>query len=197
MNGRGSITWLWPMGLWPVAVVLALPALPTAAQEPGQAARQATRTIADFAGTWRGGGMAEDVGGGAAAVTMRDLEVTISPERDGFRLAWTTVVHGADPAPYRREATLTFRPTDRPNVFGAAGSGNPMEGGTLSWARLHGATLSVYQIVLNESGGFELTSTDRTLDESGGESGMALVFRRLSDGQPVRTATGRLERVGG
>jgi hypothetical protein len=150
-----------------------------------------------FFGTWEGTAIAEDSESLFFDVTSRDMNVEIRQADGGFRVFWTALLRrGGDPENpdvYRRSAELTFRPAAEPGLYEAESSGNPLEGGVLSWARLHGRTLSVYQLTLNEEGGYELTSYDRTLTGQG----MELVFRRLRDGEPVRSVTGRLVKTGG
>ena len=47
-------------------------------------------------------------------------------------------------------------------------------------------------MALNDRGGYELTTYDRTLTGVG----MDFEFRRLRDGEPVRTVSGRLVKTG-
>ena len=160
-------------------------------------ARAADVPIAAFYGTWQGAGVAENADSLYFAMTTRDFNVVVVPAGEGFTVTWTTIIHsGGDPNNpdiRRREATLTFEPAERTGVFEATNSGNPVDGEVLSWARIDENTLSVYQMTLNESGGFELTSYDRTLTGLG----MELHFRRLRDGEQVRTVTGRLIKISG
>ena len=159
--------------------------------------RAADAPIEAFFGFWQGNGVAENADSLYFAVTTRDFDVRIEPADGGFRITWTTIIRsGGDPNNpdvRRREATLTFRPSDRPDVFEATASRNPLEGGVMSWARIEENTLSVYQMTLNDRGGYELTSYDRTLSGVG----MELAFRRLRDGEEVRTVTGRLIKISG
>ncbi|NNG03469.1 MAG: hypothetical protein HKM95_05135 [Inquilinus sp.] len=147
-----------------------------------------------FYGRWIGSGLAEGIDTRALELSPRDLDVSIEPDDDGFRVQWTTVIReAASPAANTREraASLTFQPTDRPGVFSAKESGNPQDGGVLSWARLAGDTLSVFQMAMTDRGGFAFTAYARTLTDTG----MALEFSRFTDGVPERRATGRLVRM--
>lgn len=167
------------------ALVLAAWLAPAAAE---------TAPLDRFYGQWQGTGLADDADARFFAMGARDLDVRIEPSGDGFKLTWITLTRGgnaANPEVQRREQSLTFDKTDRPFVFQAEDSASPLEGGILSWARLHDATLSVYQMALSETGGFELFSYDRTLTQDG----MELVFRRLRDGDQIRAVHGRLNRV--
>jgi len=160
-------------------------------------ARAADVPISAFYGTWQGAGMAEDADSVYFAMTTRDFNVVVGPAGNGFTVTWTTVIHsGGDPNNpdiRRRETTLTFEPADRAGMYNATNSGNPVDGEVLSWARIEDNTLSVFQMALNDSGGFELTSYDRTLTGLG----MELDFRRLRDGEEVRKVTGRLIKIAG
>ncbi|MEE8270699.1 MAG: hypothetical protein V3R98_03060 [Alphaproteobacteria bacterium] len=167
-----------------LAALLLVAAMPATAAED--------LPLGAFFGTWQGHGVAENADSLYFAITTRDLDVVIKPDGDGFEITWTTVIRSGgdpnDPDVRRREATLEFRATDRPAVFEAESSGNPLEGDVLSWARITENTLTVYQMVLNDGGGYDLTSYDRTISDLG----MELVFRRLRDGDAVRSVTGRL-----
>jgi len=176
-----------------VGLVAAIATAPAAAQDDAETVE--TVPLERFFGSWAGEGVSEGEDEMFLSLSAQDLDVTIGDAGDGFRVEWTTVFRTGspdDPQIRRRSATLTFEPTDREGVWEAESSENPLEGGTLSWARLEGATLSVYQLVLNDAGGYDLTSYARTLD---GEA-MALVFTRLRDGAPIRHVRGRLTRTG-
>ncbi|MEQ8968418.1 MAG: hypothetical protein RID91_21545 [Azospirillaceae bacterium] len=149
-----------------------------------------------FFGVWRGTGISEDKDQLFFSMSDRDMDVDIFGLGEGFRVRWTTVIRSGDPdSPdrRRRSAELSFEPVDRPGLYRATTGGSPLDGEILSWARLHGRTLSVYQMMLNEEGGFDIAHYDRTLE--GGDR-MALVFRRLRDGQEIRAVRGTLTREG-
>ena len=170
------------------ALLVMFGALPATAQDA---------PISAFFGTWQGAGVAENADSLYFAMTTRDFDVTIAPAGDGFTITWTTVIRGGgdpgNPDVRRRQASLTFEPSGRPGVYEAVGSANPVGGGVLSWARIADTTLSIHQMTLNDSGGFELSTYDRTLTALG----MELSFRRLRDGEQIRTVTGRLIKTAG
>ena len=161
------------------------------------AARAQDLPASAFYGTWEGSGVAENADSLYFAMTTRDFDVVIGAAGDGFTVTWTTVIRsGGDPNNpdiRRRQASLTFEPAARPGVYESTDSGDPLDGGVLSWARIDGNTLSIHQMTLNDSGGFELTTSDRTITSLG----MELSFRRLRDGEQVRTVTGRLIKIAG
>lgn len=177
----------------PLAALALLAVAPAAAQDVEEFAPPEV-ALSDFAGTWTGESVVLGPDVPDAAVESRDLNVVITPRDGGFHILWTAVVlRGApdDPEVERREAIIEFAPTDRDHVFRNVVSGNPLEGEVLSWARLHGRTLSVYRMRLNEHGGYEVAVYDRTLTDDG----MDLHYQRFRDGEAVRTITGHLARM--
>ena len=123
---------------------------------------------------------------------MRDLGVRVSPTADGFNVAWTTVLRqGGDPDNpnvRRRSSALDFVPTAKPGVFHATQSGEPLAGGTFTWARIKHSTLTVYLLNIDDDGIYDMLSYARTL--TGG--GMDLTFTRIRDGEPQRTVNAKL-----
>lgn len=158
------------------------------------AAAQDALPIDAFVGEWRGTGVAEDEDNLFFSMTLRDLDVTIRPTETGFTVHWTSLIRGGspdDPDVRRKGAALTLERAKAPGVYRAIDSADPLQGGVMSWARVTGRTLSVYQMALNAEGGYELTSYERTLDDKG----MALTFTRIRDTVVVRTVKGRLAKT--
>ncbi len=152
--------------------------------------------ITAFYGHFEGSGIAEDTDSLYFDVTVRDLDVKIGPEGDGFYVEWTSVIRaGGDPAnpDIRKKSTrASFSPTDRVGVFQVRDHGDVLGGDPLNWARINENTLSVNVFVIRDDGGYEVQSYDRTLDTNG----MILEFTRIRDGDPVRKVEGRLVKVG-
>ena len=92
----------------------------------------------------------------------------------------------------RKKPTPTLVPTGVPGVFRGTGSGDPLAGGELCWARIQGATLKIFLMMVDGSGIYELQQYDRTLSGTG----MQLTFTSLRDGDRVRTVKGRLVKTG-
>ena len=149
-----------------------------------------------FFGTFTGTGVAKNRDSLYFAVTVRDLDVRIHPAGAGFRLRWTTVIRrGGDPARpdiRRKSATRTLIPAGAPGTFRCDDSGDPLAGKELCWARIRGATLSLFLMTVNEAGTYELQQYDRTLTGVG----MTLTYMRLRDGDEVRVVKGRLAKTG-
>ncbi len=158
-------------------------------------ARAADLDIKAFFGTFQGGGVANDADSLYFGVTARDFDVQIAPAGNGFEVKWTSVIRSggtpSKPDVRRKTSALTFAPTNRPGVWRASDSGDPVGGNNAAWARIGGNKLSVYLMVVLDDGRYELQQHDRTLTGQG----MELVFTRLRDGDQVRTVKGRLVKV--
>ena len=157
--------------------------------------RPPTLEIADFVGEWQGMGILETEDSLFFSMNRRDIDVRIEGNNSRFTVEWTAVTRSGnnpdDPEIRRESASLTFTPSDHPHVYEASTSADPLGGGVLSWARLHGETLSVYQMAILEDGGYSVATYDRTLVNNE----LQLRFVRLQDGQPVRQVNGQLSRV--
>ena len=161
------------------------------------AAQDRNRPIDAFFGTFSGGAIAENEDSIYFAVTARDTDVTIRPEGKGFSVNWTSVIRrGGDPKKpdvRRKSTTKAFAPTGTAGLYRAAGKlADPLEGDELSWARIKGSTLTVYLMVIDSAGAYQLQRYDRTLSPTG----MQLTFTRVKDGERVRTVKGRLVKTG-
>lgn len=155
-------------------------------------ARAQDLPIAAFFGSFKGGGVAENRDSIYFGVTVRDLDVTIRPEGSGFRVDWTTIIRkGGDPNKprVRRKAqSAVFMPTGQPGVYRAVDLADPLQGGKYTWSRIAKQTLYVYGLLIDDKGRYDMQIYERTLKASG----MDLVFRRVFDGEPVRTVNGKL-----
>ena len=173
---------------WPLAAALAA-TLSLALLAPVQAR---DLSIAAFYGNWRGSALSETELSVYFRLTARDLDVTIRPAPGGFTIAWTTVLRQkgdpGNPDIQRKSAMLAFVSAGRPSLWRATTSGDPIAGQALTWARIKGQTLTVTSMAITDDGGFEMQIYRRTLSARG----MELEFTRLRDGEPVRTARGRL-----
>jgi hypothetical protein len=132
----------------------------------------------EFHGDWRGEEVSV-VEGDGVEVTAEDLNVRIEPdEAAGFRMHWTTLEREKAGGPLARHPVEAhFVPAGRPGVFafeaedssmllslfGDPATSNPLEGEPLLWARFDGGALSVYGLVINTEGGFDLYQHVRRL----------------------------------
>jgi hypothetical protein len=172
---------------------------PTRSVEPSPNRHRPPSTLAHaldikaFFGNFTGNGLADGADVAYFGVTQRDLDVKISPAADGgFTVAWTTVLRGGgdpkDPKVRRRETTMTFAPGPRPGLFHALDNGDPLTGGTISWARVSRNALFIRQFTVLDDGRHELQTYERTLSGSG----MTLLYTRVLDGERTRRVRGKL-----
>lgn len=151
---------------------------------------------AAFFGTYQGSGVSSNRDSIYFAVTPRTFDVVIRQAANGFEVSWTTLIRrGGDPDnpdERQKKATRRFVATSNPQIFRGADSADATAGGVQSWARIEGATLSVYEMRVLASGAYDVQKYDRTVTAEG----MTLVYTRLRDGEPVRTVKGRLARTG-
>jgi hypothetical protein len=148
-----------------------------------------------FYGHYQGSGIAENEDSLYFGVTVRDLDVRVGPEGDGFFVEWTSVIRGGgdpnNPDIRKRSARVAFSPSAKPNVFTSKSATDPMAGG-LIWARLLDQTLTVNVMRISDNGSYTVQTYNRTLSGTG----MTLNFVNTADGEPLRQVEARLVKVG-
>jgi hypothetical protein len=149
--------------------------------------------IKAFYGKFGGTGFADGDDAAYFGMSQRDLDVQIEGAANGgFRVTWTTVLRdSSDPkVPHfrRRQATLTFVPGTKPDVYQASESGDPLSGGTVSWANITRNTLTVHQFTVLPDGRHDVQTYARTLSGTG----MDLVYTRVVEGERQRRVKGKL-----
>lgn len=131
--------------------------------------------------------------------TPRDMSVSIRETRDGFTVQWTSITHKPDGRTKEKSYSIDFLPSDRPgiysaamtrNVFGHAVQLDPMKGEPFVWGRIHGDTMTLYSLFVDDEGGYELQQFDRTL----AEGGLMLNFTNLRNGDKQRSVSTFLKR---
>ena len=171
--------------VWLAALLLALPSVCLGAEGYDK-----------FMGEYEGEGSSVT----EPSLRKRDLKVTISPTEDGFQVAWVSVTRRASGKIKRSAYAINFKPSKRDHIYSAAMRtdmfGNqvpldPMRGDPYVWARIDGDTLFVYQMLINEKGGYEMQVYERTFTATG----LDLTYSRVRDGEVLRTITGKLKRV--
>lgn len=163
--------------------------------------------LTSFYGQWRGTEVAVENDGLGIELRPDDLNVTITPDGDGFRLHWVTLErHPLAGTFTRREAEARFQPTARPGVFAfeetpgtllgrlfaSPATGNPLEGETLLWARLDGPALVIYSLGITHDGGFDLHRAAHRLEDGD----MALEHTIRIEDQAEIAIRGRLKPAG-
>ncbi len=156
----------------------------------------AADSVKPFFGRYEGQSVSVDGGG----VTKRDISVEIGAFENGFTLTWTALIPRANGSAARKSYTSNFKPTDNPttfkavqrrNMFGGMEPNDPLGGDPYVWARLKDDTLSVFALVIDEAGTYEVQVYDRTLTEKG----LALAFSRYREGKLLRRVEGTLTRA--
>lgn len=130
---------------------------------------------------------------------QRDLGVSISQTKQGFKVIWNTTTHKPSGEIKTKTHDIEFVSTKRENIYSSAMRTNvfggrtaldPMEGDPYVWARITDDTLSVYALLVTEEGGYEMQVYDRTLTPDG----LDLRFSRIRDGENLRLIEARLKR---
>ena len=151
--------------------------------------------VKSFYGHFQGSGVAENSDSLYFGVTVRDLDVKIGAEGNGFYVEWTIVIRGGGDRNNsdirRRTQRISFTPGDTANFFNAVGRQDP-RGKGLTWAQIEKQTLSVYVMQITEAGGYVIQTYKRTLKGTG----MHLKLINVANGEPQREVDARLVKVG-
>jgi hypothetical protein len=151
--------------------------------------------IAAFAGHFSGTGVAKDEISKTFDETVRNIDVIITPDGDGFALSWATVLRkdgDADETDIKQNHhALYFEATEHASVFQSGVEVDPLAGWPFVWARIQERTLTIDSLLVHEDGSYEMQTYDRTLTDAG----MELYFTRFRDGRLVRSVSGTLTRV--
>jgi hypothetical protein len=149
-------------------------------------------SIGDFVGHFRGEAQVQ-AGDRFFIQQLRDAEVDLRAESDGFRLSWTTVIHydeGDKSKVRRRNAEMRFVAGPISNQFRSPEPLEPYAEKPVAWAYIDGNTLVVHVLSILADGNYELQTYERSL--SGNT--MTLHFSRVFPGRPELVVSGRLQR---
>lgn len=133
-------------------------------------------------------------------MSTRETSVEIKPDGRGFTVEWLTVSPKPDDKDARKAYSVKFRSTKREgiyasavrtNLFGKAVPNDPLKGEPFVWAKISRDTLTVYTLLITNSGQYEMQVNERTLTRDG----IDLQFSRVRDGELILTVIGRLKRV--
>jgi hypothetical protein len=151
-------------------------------------------SIKAFKGTWGGSAVANNRDSLYFGVTIRDLDVTITPKAGGFDIGWTTVIRRGGtptkPKVRKKSVLMHFVNTGRKGVWKLANSGDMLSGSPYGWARIRGRTLTLYVMAITPNGSYAISRYARTLSGTG----MDLEFTAIRDGEPARVVRGKLVR---
>jgi len=129
-------------------------------------------SIDAFVGEYQGSAKVESGGNSQT----RDLDVEILNTDKGFTVRWKTVISKASGEISSREYTVNFEPSERtgiyasamkPGLFGGSKPLDPMKGDPYVWARVEGSTLTIYAMLITDSGEYEMQVYERTLADDG------------------------------
>lgn len=149
-------------------------------------------SIADFVGHFSGEAQAQ-ASDRFFIQQLRDTDVDLRAEDDGFRLRWTTVIHSGegDTTKLRqRAAEMRLVAGPLPHQFRTAEPFEPFTEKPTAWAYIEGNRLVVHVLSIMADGNYELQTYERTLSDNT----MTLHFSRISPGQPELVVSGRLIR---
>ena len=151
-------------------------------------------SIKAFKGQWGGSAVANNRDSLYFGVTIRDLDVTITPKAGNFTIAWTTVIRRGgtpgNPKVRKKSVTMAFVSAGRKGVWRLANSGDMLRGSPYGWARIAKRTLTIYLMEIDARGIYTLARYARKLSGSG----MDLEFTALRDGEPARIVRGKMVR---
>jgi len=173
--------------LWALLLLLSFPLLSHASNDPTDI----------FYGVYEGTSTTTETVGG---LSEPEMKVVIRPRKKGFVVEWATLRKKSDGRVKRKEYAINFETTKRENIYGSGMRRNmfgkavpmdPLKGDPYVWAKIDGKTLTVYAMLVNDDGGYEMQVYERTRTDAG----LDLKFTRVSDGQPVRVFHGKLKKV--
>jgi hypothetical protein len=159
--------------------------------------RSAGSPIEPFFGQYVGKTIVGDDG----ETTVRDLGVSIEPDGDYFKISWSTATRRGDGEIKHKSYAISFAPTKRPEIYRSAMRtdmfGNrvpmdPLSGDPFVWCRIAGNTLTVYALLIDHAGSYDLQIYERTRVDNG----LDLKFTRLREASPPKVLSALLERVG-
>lgn len=184
MRTQAMLTKLW-VAQWLIVLVMLFHSPFTAAAD----------AIDRFIGRYQGHATFDDAGD----EVKRDLDVVISKTKRGFNVNWKAVTLKPGGRLKTKEYAIDFVPTARDgvfesamktNMFGKREPLNPMKGEPYVWGRITGDTLTVFALLINDDGGYELQVYDRTLTVEG----LQLEYARIRDGKQLKTINTLLRR---
>jgi hypothetical protein len=141
-----------------------------------------------FYGHYKGSGSSRDPNISYYELTLRDLDVQIGPEENGFFVAWTTVIRDYwEKESRRRSDRVSFVPSGRDGIYMERSAADRVTEG-LTWAAIKGDTLTIRVVAIMDDGSYAVQTYHRMLTKEG----MLLHFLSDRDGQTIRMVTARL-----
>ncbi len=159
-------------------------------------ARAKDLNIAAFFGTWQGNALSESEISANFQLTTRDIGVKIAGDSNGFTITWKTVQRQRgdpkQPSERLKQTSMQFQQL-RQGVWKARNAGDPLASGApYAWAHIERQSRVISVLQIYADGGHEVQVYRRSL----ANGMMHLTFTRSVDGEQVRTAKGRLVKIG-
>lgn len=160
------------------------------------ASAAAATEIERFVGQYEGTAKFESEG----EVGLRDMSVAIVEQDPGFEVTWTSAGRRDDGSQFDKETKIAFLPSDRGGIFSSAMKVDlfghsvqmdPMQGDSFVWARITGDMLTVFSMLIDEGGGYEIQQYNRTLVEGG----LALEYLRIRNGEKLKAIEAFLKKI--
>ena len=132
-------------------------------------------------------------------ISPRDMSVELEKNKKGFSLTWKSIIHKEDGRLKEKEYSINFLPTKRggiyssamaTNVFGNAVPLDPMKGDPYVWSRITGNVFTVFSLLIDEQGGYEMQQYNRTRVEGG----LELEYLRIRNGEQLKSIKAFLEK---
>ena len=148
-----------------------------------------------FIGSYSGSAQVENNG----VSSQRDMSVTIGATKQGFEVNWKSISHKADGRIKEKEYTINFLPTQRGGIYSSAMGVNvfgnpipldPMKGDPYVWSRITGDTLTVFSLLIDDRGGYEMQEYNRSL----AAGGLNLEYKRIRNGEKLKSISVFLEK---
>ncbi len=148
-----------------------------------------------FIGSYSGSVQIESNG----QTSRRDMSVRIKTTDGGFQVNWKSVSRKTDGRTKEKEYTIGFLPTQRGGIYSSAMGVNlfgnpvpldPMKGDPYVWGRISGDTLTVFSLLIDKDGGYEMQEYNRTL----AEGGLNLEYQRIRNGEKLKSINVFLEK---
>lgn len=134
------------------------------------AARAEDVQIAAFFGRFEGTGITEKLETRYYGIKANDFDVEIGQDGIGFFVSWTRVDRvSLDPANQevkRQAQRIQFVPSGHSGTYRAT-IPDAKVAGAYTWATISGQSLTISQMGIDEAGGIELQTYDRTLTDLG------------------------------
>jgi len=131
-------------------------------------------------------------GSAQVGAARRDMSVRIRAIKDGFEINWKSISHKSGGRIKEKEYTIGFRPTSRAGIYSSAMGVNlfgnpvpldPMKGDPYVWSRISGGTLTVFSLLIDQDGGYEMQQYNRTL----AAGGLSLEYERIRNGEKLKS----------